>query len=94
MNVENSNQFGKIDKSKLKTFESDIKAMLPNDYKTFLVEHNGGKPLPDYFNISSEKKDISRLHHCFGLHSGPVYQRIDHSYNIQTIPQYFEDHKD
>lgn len=44
MNIQNSNRYGKLDPAKLGEFETKLGARLPEDYRAFLLEHNGGKP--------------------------------------------------
>lgn len=76
--VENSNQFGKLDERRLWNFEKRIGARLPEDYRGFLMEHNGGKPVPSDFSISTEQ--WTSLHHVLGLHDGHSYLSLEGDY--------------
>ncbi len=90
MGIKDSNKFGRIDVEKLKLFELDNKLSLPPDYRAYLIKHNGGKPCPNHFKIPFSEGDISRIHHCYGLHSGPTYLRLDYSYQtyLHRIPMH------
>jgi hypothetical protein len=45
--VENSNQFGKLSIAEFGDFEKANHISLPNDYRSFLLEFNGGIPTPN-----------------------------------------------
>jgi hypothetical protein len=79
MRIENSNKYGRLDEKKLLKFEADIHGRLPEDFRAFLLEHNGGKPIPFSFTISKEL-GIDSIHHMLGLHNGPKYFRLDKSW--------------
>ena len=79
MYVESSNKYGKIDLARLEAFEDIVGAKLSNDYREFLIKHNGGKPTPSDFNISKKQGDDS-IHHFYGLHDGPSYSKLDDTY--------------
>ncbi len=78
--VENSNQYGKLDELRLLNFEKRMGARLPNDYRNFLIEHNGGKPVPSDFSVTTEQG--SGLHHVLGLHDGPSYLSLEEHYEV------------
>jgi cell wall assembly regulator SMI1 len=44
MNIENSNLYGALEPAKLEAFEAKIGSRLPDEYRAFLLEHNGGLP--------------------------------------------------
>ena len=76
MEVFSSNQYGPLPEARLAQFEAQIGYRLPEDYRRFLLEHNGGVPSPNCFTISAEQgNDV--LVGFFGLHSGQSYLRID-----------------
>ncbi len=70
MEVENSNRFGRLPEDQLARFEARIGRVLPADYRAFLLQHNGGRPVPADFVISAEG-GTDTLHHTYGLHDGP-----------------------
>ncbi len=61
------NPFGKLSVKSLHDFEARIGVKLPKDYEEFLLENNGGKPVPDFFWIVPQK-DGSRMNQFYGLH--------------------------
>ena len=76
MQVEQSNEFGPLDSARLRQFEARLGTILPEDFRAFLLAHNGGRPVPSDFLISAEEGESS-LHHTYGLHDGPDYFRLD-----------------
>jgi hypothetical protein len=76
MQVERSNAFGPVEPARLRAFEARIGAALPEDYRAFVLAHNGGCPVPCDFLISAAEGESS-LHHTYGLHDGPAYLRLD-----------------
>jgi len=66
MKVVNSNKYGEINLDTLEEFEQNLGTKLPDDYREFLVKHNGGKPIPNVYNIPNNGS--SGLHHSYGLH--------------------------
>lgn len=80
MSIESSNKYGKIDLTRLQLFEDKIGAELPDDYRKFLIKHNGGKPTPSDFNIQKQGDDS--IHHFYGLHDGPSHTKLDDTYDV------------
>lgn len=64
----NANPYGMLSADFLSEFESEIGIVLPKDYRQFLLQNNGGKPVPDFFWIDRHK-DGSRVCQFYGLHS-------------------------
>ena len=81
MIIEKSNKFGEIDLVLLERFEKEIGAKLPEQYREFLICHNGGKPVPCDFLISKRKGEDS-IKQFYGLNSGPTYQRLNENYEL------------
>ncbi len=79
MKIENSNKYGVLDEKRLILFERKIGTRLPEEYRQFLIEYNGGKPSPCDFRISEKEREDS-LHHFYGLHDGPVYLNLEQAY--------------
>jgi len=65
MKILDSNKYGAASEESLAEFELNYSIPLPDDYKLFLLKHNGGKPEPSCFKI---KKDISDVQIFYGLH--------------------------
>ncbi len=76
MNILHSNEYGSLDESALGAFEGEIGSRLPDEYRTFLLRHNGGVPDPacflapdDPFEEGSERSE-RELFCLFALHDG------------------------
>lgn len=53
-------------------FERELGALLPSDYRSFLLEHNGGLPVPDAFPIQGFAEETEgELQVLFGVHRSP-----------------------
>jgi hypothetical protein len=81
MKIENSNKYGRLEEKKLIEFEKKIEGVFPEAFRSFILEHNGGKPVPSSFKLS-EKQGTDRIHHMYGLHNGPSYCRIDNNWKV------------
>jgi len=80
MKIEDSNKYGVLDQKRLTQFERRLGCTLPAEYRRFLIDHNGGKPLPCDFRISADQGENS-LHHVYGLHDGPIYLSLEEAFN-------------
>ena len=78
LNIEGSNRYGPLAEDVLSVFERAIGSSLPEAYRDFLMQHNGGKPKPDYFDITGSG-DGDRLHGVYGIHDGPEYLQLAHA---------------
>ncbi len=89
MEIKNPNQYGGLSETYLNSFELKINAILPNQYRTFLLNFNGGCPSPCSFDITGN--DGSTLHSVYGLHAGPDYCQLLKMYEIfkKRIPKAF-----
>jgi hypothetical protein len=81
MKVNDSNEFGSIVLDRLTNFEETIGSILPEIYREFIIEHNGGIPDKRDFTISKSEGE-SGLHVVFGLHNGPEDARLDSQFNF------------
>jgi hypothetical protein len=58
----------RISEIELRRFERDAKLVLPSDYRTFLLKHNGGRPVPaDFMLTLGSEPEHWRVHFFFGL---------------------------
>lgn len=73
--INDSRKFGPLDEARLIAFEAEFGATLPEEYRAFLLKHNGGRPVPANFRLSGD--DASDVHQLYGLHDGPNYARLD-----------------
>ena len=89
MIIKDSNRYGEIRLALLERFEKEIGAKLPEQYREFLICHNGGKPVPSDFVISRRQGEDS-VKQFYGLNNGPTYQRLNENYElyVDRIPSY------
>ena len=73
MTIERSNEHGELTNERLEVFEADIGCTLPDDYREYLLTHNGGRPVPRDFDL--DVGGPSSLEIMYGLHNGPQYVR-------------------
>src|SRR5690348_16435267 len=70
-----SNKYGPLSIGVLEDFERELKAPLPEEYRTFLLQHNGGTPSPACFLAPDDPLDGDasplserEVVHFFALH--------------------------
>jgi hypothetical protein len=69
--VENKNEFGALQEVELNDFERENNIELPNDYRNFLLEFNGGKPKPD-----KNENPETIVTYILGMHNGDYYASL------------------
>ena len=69
--ITNSREFGPTDEATIAAFERVLNLLLPSDYRVFLLEHNGGIPSPDNFDLPFPSSPCV-VETFFGLHDGPA----------------------
>jgi SMI1 / KNR4 family (SUKH-1) len=72
MVIKDSNRFGKLEPQVLNDFTTKHKLKLPNDYKQFLLEHNGGQPIP-----WSNKIIETNVSWLYGIHQGEYWSNLE-----------------
>ncbi len=76
----------------LAAFETFIQGSLPDDYKSFLKNENGGRPKPNRFRFTTKDggKEESTVHYFFALHEGRVgnIQKHFERYKRRIVPGY------
>ena len=70
-------------------FESLNEIKLPNDYKSFLIKHNGGKPAPNYFPLTGHREDASDVVLFYGIDYPS--ESLELQWNFDLNKGYFED---
>jgi len=79
LHIEDSNRFGALSMHRLEAFEKELGTALPEPYRQFLIQHNGGYP--------SGAKKLYALDQFYGLHDGPDWARFpDRRLLAQFIP--------
>jgi hypothetical protein len=69
--IRDANRFGPLTEERMAAFEGELGALLPDEYRAFLLRHNGGVPDREAFNVPGEDGG-ERPFHCFlPLHDGP-----------------------
>ncbi len=71
--------FEKIDDQGAKLGEADVEKLeaffgfkLPDDYRSFMLQYNGGRPTPDSFLCNGDPKEPDNVHTFYSLHErGP-----------------------
>ncbi len=85
MELEIRNYFGKLDFKELMDFEKDNQILIPQDYRDFLLKHNGGEP---------NKKVINKnyvVEWLYGFHNGPDWSTIYHAIDTyqNRVPSWY-----
>jgi hypothetical protein len=76
-----SNPFGPIDRTRLHELERRLGTSLPDDYRDYLIAHNGGAPEARLFLPPGKSKPFTCLSHTmFGLHEADG--QLDKVYGI------------
>ncbi len=71
--------------------ERELDVKLPEDYRNFLLRHNGGRPRPDFFAIMGHKTLLSgRVEQLFGVGRPAKESNVDWHYKnlIGQLPNY------
>ena len=61
------NPHGALSEDRLVRFENQFGLLLPADYRDFLLEYNGGRPVPAFFWIKHQQ-DGTTVHQFYGLY--------------------------
>lgn len=83
--VVNPNPFGTTGENELAAFEESIGTKLPIEYRTYLLEFNGGDFEKDCFEKAGKAE--GRVHSIYGVHSGPKYARLTDRWRLA---EYFD----
>ncbi len=77
MKYENRNPHGQLRLDRLEQFERTIGARLPEDYRSYLIDQNGGTPEAFLICWPGSDEPAEVFNDAFGLHDGPDYSRLD-----------------
>ena len=69
--IEHKNKFGQLSEIELGDFEKENNIELPDDYRAFLLEANGGTPNPN----NNERPDTI-VTYILGMHNGDYYASL------------------
>ena len=77
MKIKQSNPFGALRPEDLAAFETRHALQLPEDYRRFLLAHNGGVPIPNTIDFVAQgaptSSDVSAF---YGLHAGEAWASL------------------
>lgn len=77
MKYVDSNPYGPLTPKRLEQFERTIGQSLPDDYRAYLLEQNGGTPEKYLICWPGSDEPAEVFNDAFGLHDGPDYSRLD-----------------
>jgi len=73
----NSQEFGPASEEQIRALEHELGVHLPSDYRSFLLETNGGIPSPERFAVPGLGEEMT-VETFFGLHDGPTHTSLRH----------------
>jgi hypothetical protein len=74
MQIEEVNPFGATSPEAIAEFEARRRMLLPLEYKQFLLNSNGGWPVPNVFEVPGWHGKGSSVLMFYGIHDDPNYQ--------------------
>ena len=83
MRIKVKNPYGETSREEIQQFEARWKVKLPEDYKLFLLESNGGAPTPRTFHVPRWELEGSALDFFHGFHDEP-YSRLERAFEVYT----------
>jgi hypothetical protein len=69
--IRDANRFGPLTEERVSEFEQELRAALPEEYRLFLLRHNGGIPDREAFDVPGEDGGERPFHCFFALHDRP-----------------------
>jgi len=73
MQIDEPNPYGATSPDAIAEFEARRGMLLPAEYKVFLLDSNGGMPIPDVFEVPGWHGQASELLIFYGIHEDPGY---------------------
>jgi hypothetical protein len=74
MQIEEMNPYGATSPEAIVGFEARRRVLLPFEYKQFLLNSNGGWPVPNVFEVPGWHGQESSVLMFYGIHDDPDYQ--------------------
>jgi hypothetical protein len=85
-----TNRCGPLTEERLQRLEGRLKARLPDDYRAFLLRHNGGRPTLSRFTFSVDgEEQESIVEWFFAVHDQPYEEPDDWDPDGGELPPYF-----
>ncbi len=91
MSIEITDVGGLVSEPQIDRLEESLDVKLPEDYRSFLLRTNGGKPHPAFFPVAGHKTiRYGRLESLFGVGRPIKQSNIDWNYKnlIGQLPNY------
>jgi hypothetical protein len=91
MSIEITDVGGLVSEPQIDRLEQSLDVKLPEDYRSFLLRTNGGKPHPAFFPVQGHKTiHYGRLDSLFGVGRPVKQSNIDWNYKnlIGQLPNY------
>src|SRR5262249_37691565 len=85
-----TNRYGRLTEERLSQLETRLKSKLPEDYRQFLLWHNGGRPTLSRFTFQAEgEEQESILEWLFAVHDQPYEEPKDWDPESGELPPHF-----
>src|SRR4051812_7655568 len=90
MEIRDANRYGPLTEERLRQLEAKLRGRLPEDYRAFLLRHNGGRPTLSRFtfDVDGEGQE-SVLEWFFAVHDQPYEEPEDWDPDGGGLPPYF-----
>lgn len=90
LEIRDANRFGPLTEDRLEMLEAELNGHLPDDYRAFLLQHNGGRPTLSQFTFEVDGKvEESVVEWFFAVHDQPYEEAEDWNPNGGELPPYF-----
>jgi cell wall assembly regulator SMI1 len=88
MRIDRVNPYGATSPEAIAQFEARRGVLLPPEYKAFLLESNGGSPIPDVFEVPGWHGRSNALNFFYGTHEAEKVDRLDWACDVydERIP--------
>jgi hypothetical protein len=90
LEIRDANRYGPLTEERLGQLETRLKGRLPEDYRTFLLRYNGGRPTLSRFTFAVEgEEQESILEWLYAVHDQPYEEPEDWDPDSGELPPYF-----
>jgi hypothetical protein len=90
LEIRDANRYGSLSEERLAKLEARLKGRLPEDYRAFLLSHNGGRPTLCRFTFPVDgEEQASILEWFFAVHDQPHEEPDEWDETGGGLPPYF-----
>ena len=90
LEIRDANRYGPLTEERLQKLEAKLKGRLPDDYRAFLLRHNGGRPTLSRFTFEADgEAQESVLEWFFAVHDHSYEEPDDWDQDSGELPPYF-----